>query len=614
MKRRDFLKISPALSLPFLLNGLPVTAETRSPLLHLLREQTINNGRVLVLIQMNGGNDGLNTLVPLDQYSNLSKARNNILLPANRVLSLNGVSQTGLHPSMTGIQNMFNSGQVNMVQAAGYANPSFSHFRATDILLTGSASNVYLSTGWLGRTLEKEYPGYPEGYPNGTMSDPLSIQIGSQASLVTQCSSINAAVTVSNPSTFYELINGIAGTVPDSPYGHELSFIRLIKQQTSEYTTVIKNSFNATSGNTVGYPANNTLAEQLQIVARLIKGGLKTPVYVVNHPDSFDTHANQVDTMDVTRGNHANMLAILSDAVSAFQQDLNNMQISDRVATMTLTEFGRRIKSNDSMGSDHGAATPMFFFGTNLNPAIIGNNPAIPDAVTVSDQVNMQHDIKAIYYTVLKDWFQLSDTDIASVFPDAYTTLPIFKQTALPVRLLSFTGNWIGKAVNLQWQTDHESGIDRYEVQRSDDGTSFTAIGTVTAINSDLKHTYTFTDTSLTKSLYYYRIKIAEQSSAIEYSSVILLKTNQSAAGGRVKIFPNPVSDRFTVSSEKKMSGALTITIADINGREVWKEEKETSDVFDVSFSLGAKKPVAGIYFMKLYMKNDESTAKIMIQ
>src|SRR3982751_825581 len=120
MKRRDFLKVSPTLSLPFLLNGLPLSAQTTSnPLLHLLREQTINNGRVLVLIQMNGGNDGLNTLVPLDQYSNLSKARGNILLPANRVLSLSGVSQTGLHPSMTGIQNMYNSGQVNMVQAAG---------------------------------------------------------------------------------------------------------------------------------------------------------------------------------------------------------------------------------------------------------------------------------------------------------------------------------------------------------------------------------------------------------------------------------------------------------------------------------------------------------------
>ena len=491
---------------------------------------------------------------------------------------------------------------------------AFSHFRATDILFTGSASDVYLGTGWLGRTLETQYSGYPAGYPNQDMPDPLSIHIGSQASLLTQCTTINPAVTVTNPSTFYELINGVSGAVPDSPYGHELTFIRLIKQQTSQYTSVIKNAFNKTTGNTVSYPSNNTLAEQLQIVARLIKGGLKTPIYVVSHPESFDTHANQVDSQDVTRGNHANMLGILSDAMSAFQQDLINMQVSERVAGMTLTEFGRRIKSNDSWGSDHGAATPMFFFGTNLNPVIIGNNPVIPAAVTVSDQVNMQNDIKAIYYTVLKDWFQLSDTDIASVFPDSYTTLPIFKQTALPVRLLSFTGSWAGKAVNLQWQTDHESGIDRYEVQRSDDGVSFVTIGTVKAVNSDLQHTYNFTDTSLSKSQYYYRIKIAEQSSAIEYSNVLLLKTNGSPAGARVKIFPNPVSDKFTVSSEKKITGPVTVTIADINGREVWKQEKEATDVFDLSFSLAGKKPVTGIYFVKLYMKNDESTARIMIQ
>ena len=180
--------------------------------------------------------------------------------------------------------------------------------------------------------------------------------------------------------------------------------------------------------------------------------------------------------------------------------------------------------------------------------------------------------------------------------------------------MLSFTGNWIGKTVNLQWQTEHESGIDRYEVQRSDDGTSFVTIGTVSAINSSVKHTYSFADTSLSKSFYYYRIKIAEQSSAIEFSSILLLKANQSSAGNRVKIFPNPVTDKFTVSSEKKISGLVTVTIADINGREVWKQEKESIDSFDLSFSLAGKKPVAGIYFMRMYIKNEETTARIMIQ
>src|ERR1700712_5306800 len=118
MKRRDFLKLSPTLSLPFLLNGFPLTATAHNPLLHLLRAQTQENGRVLVLIQMSGGNDGLNTLIPLDQYSNLVKARSNILIPESRVLPLNGIPQTGLHPAVTGMQNLYNNGQMNMVQAA----------------------------------------------------------------------------------------------------------------------------------------------------------------------------------------------------------------------------------------------------------------------------------------------------------------------------------------------------------------------------------------------------------------------------------------------------------------------------------------------------------------
>jgi hypothetical protein len=172
----------------------------------------------------------------------------------------------------------------------------------------------------------------------------------------------------------------------------------------------------------------------------------------------------------------------------------------------------------------------------------------------------------------------------------------------------------VGKAVNLQWQTDHESAIDRYEIQRADDGINFTGIGTVGAVNSSIKHSYSFTDTSLSKSIYYYRIKIIEQSSAVEFSSVLLLKTNQSSGGNRVKIFPNPVTDRFTVSAEKKISGSVTVTIADINGREVWKQEKENTDSFDLSFSLAGKKPVAGIYFMRLLIKNEETTSRIMIQ
>ncbi len=614
MQRRDFLTFSSALSLPFLINGFPLSAAAKNnSLLHLLQEQSVSNGKVLVLIQMSGGNDGLNTLIPLDQYSQLANARSNILIPANKVLSLAGIPQTGMHPSMTGMQNLFNNGQMNIVQAVSYPNPSFSHFRSTDILFSGSSSDVTLTTGWIGRTLSSSYPGYPSAYPSPDMPDPLAVQIGSQSSLLTQCDTGSTAMIVNNPDYFYNLVNGVSGDAPGTPYGHELTFLRLIKQQTNIYTGIIRDAYN-NAANLVTYPTGNSLGDQLKIVACLIKGGLKTPVYIVSHQGSFDTHANQADTSDTTTGKHADLLNTLSGAVSSFQQDLIAMGISDRVATMTSTEFGRRIKSNDSLGTDHGQASPVFFFGTNLNPVIIGDNPKLPDNATVSDQVPMQHDFRAVYYSVIKDWFALSDDQIASVLPDPYTSLPIFKLAALPVSLLSFTGTWQNKAVNLIWQTDHESGVDHYEVQRSDDGVNFEKIGSVSAVNTSVRYSYTFTDNNLSKSLYYYRIKIAEQSGSSEFSNILLLKTNQPSAGVRIKIFPNPVTDWFTISFEDKISGAVAVNITDLSGKEVWKQESEVNNAYNLNFSFASKKPVTGIYIVKLHTKNQDATAKILIR
>jgi uncharacterized protein (DUF1501 family) len=615
MKRRDFLKLSPAISLPFLINGMPLTAAANNnPLLHLLREQSFNNGRVLVLVQLNGGNDGINTLIPLDQYSQLLNARSNIVIPERRVLPLNGLEATAMHPAMSGMQQLYNNGQMNIVQAVSYPNPNYSHFRSTDIWFSGSSSDNYLNTGWIGRTLDTVYPGYPEAYINNPdMPDPLAVQIGSQATIVTQCNTGNTAMTVTNPNYFFNLINGVTSPTPDSPYGHELKFLRLIKQQTNAYTAVIRNAYNKAT-NLVAYPGNNSLADQLKIVACLIKGGLKTPVYIVNHQGSFDTHANQVVISDTTTGKHAELLDSLSTAITSFQQDMVAMGLADRVAAMTFTEFGRRIKSNDSLGTDHGTSTPVFFFSNSINPIIIGTNPTIPSVITANDQVPMQHDFRAVYYTVLKDWFLLTDTQLSKVLPDAYTTLPIFKQiVALPVSLLSFTGKWTNR-VTLQWEVDQESGIDGYDIQRSEDGVNFEKIGTTSAINTSIRHTYTFTDAALTKTAYYYRIKILEQSAAVKFSPVILLKTNQATGITGIKVAPNPVTDSFNILFENKLSGLLTITITDLNGKEILKQQKEVHDVYTQPVSLKDKKPASGIYIVKVYTKSTETSTKIVIR
>lgn len=612
MKRSDFLRLTSALPLPFLLNGLPVHATGTNPLLELLREQALDNGKVLVLIQMNGGNDGLNTIIPLDQYSALANARSNVLIPENKVLRLNSLPQTGFHPAMTELQNLFNNGQMNIVQGTGYENPNFSHFRAADIWLTGSASQEVLSTGWLGRAQQVSFPGYPDGYPSAAMPDPLAIQIGLQASIVTQCNTLNTAFTVSDPNSFYQLVQGVVDPAPNNAYGHELTFLRLIKQQTNDYTAAITQAYN-NAANIAGYPSGNALADQLKIVARLIKGGLKTPVYVVNHPETFDTHANQTDGADTTLGAHARLLTILSQAVGAFQQDMNAMGIQDRVAAMTFTEFGRRVKSNDSQGTDHGTSTPVLFFGAGVNPIMIGSNPVLPANATSNDQVPMQYEFRSVYYSVLKEWFEMTDAQLQSVLPGNYNQLPIFRQVALPVTILSFAGKWQGDKVLLNWSVDHESNIDYYEVQRSSDGGRFDKLGTVNANGVSSVYTYQFTDNQPTLRRYFYRLKIVEKSGAIEYSTTIILESNV-AAGTRVKVLPNPVSEQFTVAFEKSVSGPIAVVISDMSGREVWKDERLANGDYNLGFSLSSRKPSRGSYIVNVYAQNQRTALPVLIQ
>jgi uncharacterized protein (DUF1501 family) len=427
MKRRQFLRAASATLLPVALNGMPVKVLAESKLLQWISAANSNKGRVLVLIQLNGGNDGLNTLIPLDQYSNLSKARSNVLLPESKVLKMTGTEITGLHPSMTGLRNMYDYGLVSVIQDAGYPQPDFSHFRSTDIWMSGSSSDQYLQSGWIGRMLDKQYPDFPDNYPNAEMPDPLAIQIGSGISLSLLGPHGSTGMAVSDPNQIYQMLSGTTDPTPATPAGHELTYIRLVAQQTEAYSIAVKEAAAKAQNLSPHYPANNNLAEQLKLVARLVAGGLKTPVYVVSM-GGFDTHASQVDTSDTTRGFHANLLQQLSEAISAFQDDCSRLGVADRVCGMTFSEFGRRIRSNASNGTDHGTAAPQFVFGTKVNPGIIGHNPIIPDNTRNNDNLPMQYDYRQIYSTVLKDWFGLGEDTIQQdvLFSD-FAELPIFK-------------------------------------------------------------------------------------------------------------------------------------------------------------------------------------------
>jgi len=342
MKRRDFLSttVPSAVAMPALLNGFSFTAHSKSQnALAWLLGETTDTDHVFVLIQLGGGNDGLNMVIPLDLYANYYNARTNVAIPQSQVLRLDGTDKSGLHPAMTALQNMYNEGKMSIVQSVGYENPNFSHFRATDIWNTGDTRtnrSERVHTGWMGRYLENEYPGYPDAYPSADMPDPLAIQISTVPTLTVQGEIYSMGLSITNPEKIYTFDNPFFDYPLNSiPANKELKFLRVISQKTKIYSDLIRAAYQRAS-TMATYPANNSLAEQLKIVARLIKGGLKTRVYTVTI-GGFDTHKKQVNPSDTTTGMHAKLMKDLSDGISAFQNDLELMQLNDRVMGMTFS-------------------------------------------------------------------------------------------------------------------------------------------------------------------------------------------------------------------------------------------------------------------------------------
>ena len=427
MRRRQFFKNTIPIVLPALVNGFSLRAWANSPLLQ-IAARGIGEDRVLVLIQLSGGNDGLNTVIPLEYYPAYNKARSNIAIPEDKVLRLEGFDRTGLHPAMPELQQLFGEGRLAILQGVSYPQPNFSHFRATDIWLTGADAGQVLPTGWAGRYLNEYYPRFPQDYPNTAMPDPLAIQIGGLVSPVLQGPTLTMGMAISNPNSFYDLLNDRSTAAPDTRAGDQLAYIREMSIKTDQYAGVIKKAAQKVTKQSDKYPAagKNPLADQLKIVARLVAGGLRTRFYLVSM-GGFDTHARQVETADTTTGAHAKLLARLSEAIDAFQDDLQFLQVDNKVVGMTFSEFGRRIQSNASGGTDHGTAAPVFVFGSNVQGGIIGTNPVLPDKPTVNDNITMQQDFRAVYNSLLEKWFLAGPSEAESVLLKDYPVLPLIR-------------------------------------------------------------------------------------------------------------------------------------------------------------------------------------------
>ncbi|SER17001.1 DUF1501 domain-containing protein [Neolewinella agarilytica] len=421
MNRRNFLRTGGALSLPLLANN-PLSAHLTRTLRSLVDP---DSDRVLVLIQLNGGNDGLSTLVPLDQYANLMQVRQNLMVPEDRLLGID--NNLAFHPSAAGMHELYQEGKMVAVQGVAYPDQNRSHFRSTDIWTSASDAREVVTSGWLGRNYQEDFADFPDNYPNEEHPHPFAIALGNQVTQTCQGVGVNFSMAISNPFNLLALAGGDDTPLPDDQYGDELGFLRTSIVQANAYGAAVQ-EIAARGQSLVEYP-DNRLAEQLKNVAYMISGGLQTNVYVVNL-GGFDTHANQVLPNDTSNGEYATLMESLGSSLKAFHDDLTAQGLEKRVLSMTFSEFGRRIRSNLSLGSDHGTAAPLFLMGSCVNAGVLGDNAEVSPDVDVNEGVPLQYDFRDVYGTVFEDWFGLEPERVRSVLGHDYVRLPILEGCA----------------------------------------------------------------------------------------------------------------------------------------------------------------------------------------
>lgn len=445
MKRRSFIKRLSLAAVPFTIGGVPMKLMADNSLTRMARQST--NDRVLVILQMHGGNDGLNSVIPVEAYDQYYSRRANIAIPASNSLrrmipldnTLASEQKVGLHPDMIGMKDLYDRGRLCVVQGVSYKNNNGSHFRGRDISFMGGSFDDYFSSGWVGRYLQGEFSpqSYPEDFPNEEMKDPLAIEMGSDVSLIVhQQGNIPTSVSITDPAGFARLVEELEGftdqgidprgkppsALNDSPFGKELNWILGLEDKSQDYAERLFEVYQASAPTTITYPEKypfnaprgslrNILTPQLQLIARLLAGGgagagVKTKVFLVKI-GGFYTHASQVESYDPTMGVHAALMYHISSAMKAFQDDLRARGLEDRVLTVTTSEFGRRIHSNGSYGTDHGTGGPIFIFGKGVQPGVVGQVPDLSQ-----NNVEMQYDYRQIYANILKDWMLVDDTKI----------------------------------------------------------------------------------------------------------------------------------------------------------------------------------------------------------
>ncbi|RMB59118.1 DUF1501 domain-containing protein [Dokdonia sinensis] len=410
--RRSFLR---ALGLvgggSIALGGSNLTASSPSRMTAALANAA-SEDRVLVLVRLKGGNDGLNTIVPIYDYDFYAGNRPSVRHQENSLYQLN--SDFGIPPSMQPLQSLWGEGAMKVIHGVGYPDQNLSHFRSSDIWASGQSIEVE-DTGVLGRYFEGLYPDFLISPPE----IPPAIQIGSIGNLIFDGAESSYAFSVADPQQLSSIAeNGVIHDVTDVPgctFGEQLEFMRGITNTTFTYAGVINEAYEAAT-NAVEYQ-NQSLGRQLAIVARMIKGGLGTKVYLVTL-GGFDTHANQVEV-------HNNRMNQVAQGMKDFYEDLAASGMQDKVMSMTFSEFGRRIEENGSNGTDHGAASPVMVFGDGLQGnGFVGSHPDLqnPDA---NGNLQFGTDFRSVYATMMKEWLCIDGGTVDELLFGDYETVDL---------------------------------------------------------------------------------------------------------------------------------------------------------------------------------------------
>jgi uncharacterized protein (DUF1501 family) len=366
--------------------------------------------RILVVLELSGGNDGLNTVVPHADPA-YYRARPRIGIPAKEVLK---VSDTfGFHPSMVGFERLYKDGRMAVVHGCGYDHPSLSHFSSMSYWHTG-VPNAGEPLGWLGRVADDHL---------NPATRNLIVNIGTSQSLAVR-SGRHSPLVFDDPSRFRrdgtdaqkKILGELAGTT-GAASNATLDFLSATARNAADSSDFVREA-SAAYRTPVDYGIGNAFGGGLQRVAALINAGMKTRLYYVAYQgNSFDTHVQQGDV-------HSRLLMYTADAVRAFMEDIARIGRADDVAVLMFTEFGRRVEENGSLGTDHGTATPMFLFGKQdrIKGGFYGHPPSLTDLD--DGNLKMTTDFRRVYATAIKEWLGYDDAD--AVLKGRFETLRTF--------------------------------------------------------------------------------------------------------------------------------------------------------------------------------------------